>query len=231
MHKNVSRYFVCVLLRLFKSFAAQPRLGVVTDTILHASRDMFPLLIVFGCVFLTASCIGVVIFGKEVVNFSELSLALTSCWRLVLGDFDWAVLMQKSNFRMVVLFNVSFNLLIVLILMNMLLAIVLDTYMKVNDSARNSEHLWTQAWEIFRRWNERRLGNSVSLGVIRYCLLEDAEERLRDDEAMLGSARDAVTSSRKSGFLGTYSKGIFGMYRSVLVSSKLLISAVGFLPP
>merc|ERR1719440_825138 len=63
-------YPVLVMLRLFKSFNAQPRLGIVTRTLSRSANDMAHFLIVFMSIFISFAVSGTVLFGQDLDDFA-----------------------------------------------------------------------------------------------------------------------------------------------------------------
>ena len=123
-------YILVALSRLFKGFSAQPRLALVTDTIQAASSDIFHFGLVFSTVFYCFALAGTLIFGREMEQFGTIWNSLTTCWRIVLGDFEWHQ-MKAVGWLEANVFFWTFTILIVFIMINMLLAIVLETYLTV----------------------------------------------------------------------------------------------------
>merc|ERR1712151_166784 len=72
-------------------------------------------------------------------------------------------------------------------MLNMLLAIVMDVYATVKDGMdEDAETIWSQIYEIFRRWREKRLGLRCSLGhVQRELRRHRGELRTSGDEPRL----------------------------------------------
>merc|ERR1719253_137766 len=86
---TVAVYPLIIIIRLFKSFAAQPKLALVTKTLGNAWPDLFHFSIVFLSVFVTFTICGIVLFGREVGSFTTWTRATISCFRIMLGDIDW----------------------------------------------------------------------------------------------------------------------------------------------
>merc|ERR1719253_491967 len=64
-----------------------------------------------------------------------------------------------------------FILLVNMVMLNMLLAVIMDVYTEVRGSiGSHAETLWSQAHEIFRRWRELKAGRRVSLNHVQDCL-------------------------------------------------------------
>eukprot|EP00391_Amoebophrya_sp_Ameob2_P004195 CAMPEP_0179009944 /NCGR_PEP_ID=MMETSP0795-20121207/16540_1 /TAXON_ID=88552 /ORGANISM="Amoebophrya sp., Strain Ameob2" /LENGTH=1054 /DNA_ID=CAMNT_0020705171 /DNA_START=173 /DNA_END=3337 /DNA_ORIENTATION=- len=194
-------YIVVSMCRMFKGFSAQPRLGLVTNTIWKAASDILHFLIVFGSVFATFAVIGTLLFGTYVPEYSSISRGLISCWRMVAGDFDYAQLKEVSWTGTAVYF-MFFHLLIVLIMLNMLLAIILETYLEVkHDETAKAETLYSQAMESFGRYVRSMRRERMNLDEILDRLLGAANRRILVRRE-LESRHALAYASAKRGFGG-----------------------------
>lgn len=148
--------------RLFKAFSAQPRLALVTRTLSNACVDI----VHFGLVFLSILCIfaasGMALFGRELQEFSTYGRSLSSALRFILGDYDFIELQEVGRTEAGI-WIWSFNILIVNIMLNMLIAIVMDSYVEVKAELANTETLWSQTIESYNRWKGSRAGTFISL--------------------------------------------------------------------
>ncbi|CAD7940897.1 unnamed protein product [Amoebophrya sp. A25] len=188
-------YVLVSLFRLFKGFAAQPRLGVVTSTIVNAATDIMHFLVVFSSVFFAYAVAGVIVFGRHLREFSDLGMSIVTCWRLVLGDFDWTAAEHVAPWE-ATLFYFSFTLLVVLIMLNMLLAIVLDTYMDVKSQSTRAETLYSQGLETFSRYVRLHRRQRVSLDAIRSELLSLAAKRVDFSGGAEGGAEEQARTNK-----------------------------------
>jgi len=155
-------YPIIIVMRLFKAFSAQPRLGVVTKTIVTAGVDLFHFLLVFFSIFFTFVVAGAVLFGREIHDFSTFRLASITSFRIMMGDFDWGELMRVGRMEAGIWFFM-FLVTIVLLLLNMLLAIVMDAYADQKEKIGDAETLWSEVAQSYRRWQGQRTGQLVSL--------------------------------------------------------------------
>lgn len=143
-------YPMMMMLRLFKSFAAQPRLAVVTETLQEASQDMLHFGIVLFSVLMTLCLDAVLLFGRDIEDFGNFGRALHSCFRLMFGDWDWKPMEKANRFAANVWFIIAV-VFVVIILLNMLLAIIMDNYMNVKKRSASSESLGSQMADMWRR--------------------------------------------------------------------------------
>lgn len=185
LHARVTRLFFgfyafVIGLRLFKSFAAQPRLALVTKTISKASIDI----IHFGLVFFTTIAIyaasALALFGHELQEFSTYPRSYGATMRCILGDFEWEALEEVGRGLAGTWFW-SFQIFVVNIMFNMLLAIVMDAYAAVAASTGSAETLWSQSYEIWRRWRGKVQGKRLGLDHVLKVLRGDPREEQQDE--------------------------------------------------
>lgn len=160
-----------VMLRLFKSFHAQPRLAVVTKTLTAASQDLLHFSIVMVSVYVCLAVAAVVLFGEDVEEFSTLDRAAMTCFRVLLGEYDWDQMASVGR----VLAGIwlwFFVVIIDLLLLNMVLAILMDAYQVVKSKASVMTTVPHQISEILRRRRLEREKKCVRLSDIWYAYTE-----------------------------------------------------------
>jgi len=155
-------YPFIMILRLFKSFAAQPRLAIVTATLARSSQDMLHFLIVFFSVYVCMAVNGVLLFGQDLQVFSTFPRALHTCFRMLSGDWEWDT-MKEIGFLNAMLWFWLFLLLMVLILLNIMVAIIMDAYNEVSKKAGKAQSLFFQVFDMRRRRTEFKNGLRVRL--------------------------------------------------------------------
>jgi hypothetical protein len=149
--------------RFFKVFSLQPRLGVVTATLRDATLDIAHFFVVFASIFMVFVTSGMLLFGQEMADFANFGRSLNTVFRIMMGDFDWAAMSvvgrQQAGF-----WFWGFTWLVNLIMLNMLLAIVMDVYTQVKGRIPgDAETMWSQVAEIVHRWGEIRSGRQIRL--------------------------------------------------------------------
>jgi len=157
-------YPMVVLLRLFKSFDAQPRLAVVTRTLVQASSDMVHFFIIFFSCYFCLSINAVLLFGKDFVAFASMSRSVITCFRGLFGDWEYKK-MREVGLLACALWFWSFMLLLFMLLLNMLLAIVMEAYGDVKSTTEGLT-LPKQVSEMVRRYRQTRRGDRVRLNDI-----------------------------------------------------------------
>ncbi|GAB9474989.1 unnamed protein product [Globisporangium polare] len=118
-------------LRILKSFHAHPHLGVLTRTIASALHQFRWVFVVFIIVILTFSVAGTVLFGDRVEGFSSMGKSLETCINMLFGSFDYSTI-QNVYPPASMLFYWAYMIIVSLVLLNMMLAIVVDAYVEVS---------------------------------------------------------------------------------------------------
>jgi hypothetical protein len=136
-------YTIMIMFRFFQAFKAQPRLAVVTNTITRSFVDLVHFIVVFVVVVFAYSVAAMFLFGHRLLQFSELGTAFNSCALVVIGDFDFSEMAAEHPFTATLWFW-TFTILVSLIMLNMLLAIIMDIYTEVKMDASATDPLWEQ---------------------------------------------------------------------------------------
>lgn len=175
-------YTIIIVAQFFEAFAAQPRLAMVTNTLAVASVDLFHFFIVWILTFVGYVVSGMLIFGRRIHGFSELKHAMNSCFLLMLGDFDWDELGAEHPATAGVWFW-SFTVIIFLIILNMVMAIIMDVYTEVKVDAHDSKSIWDQfkyfGSEILGQIQHARVSPQMLMTAIKD--IPDAEEITIED--------------------------------------------------
>lgn len=184
-------YPLVLMLRLFKSFAAQPRLAIVTDTFTEAKQDLMHFGIVFLSVWFCFGINAVLFFGQDSVHFADIWRAMNTTFRIMLGDWDWNALTDIGHYKAFFWFA-AFQGLMNLLLMNMLMAILMDSYAKVKQGTEGAATLLGQLESVVRRSRQTREGSRVRLNEILSSILEEekqdrARERAAEAEKVGGN--------------------------------------------
>ena len=132
-------YCILLMLQFFKIFRAQPRLMMVDRTISTAFNDTLHFMIVFipvfGAFVISVWCM----LGSKLYQFRTFLSATQTCFNALMGDFEWQLLSEGENepgfkdsmhYFFISLWFISFMITCQLILLNMLVAIVLDALKK-----------------------------------------------------------------------------------------------------
>merc|ERR1712232_620926 len=156
-------YPFVIMTRLFKAFSAQPRLSIVTLTLSKAFTDVSHFGLVFVVIFMAFCISGMMLFGCEIEGFAEIGRAMTSTFMALLGDADVEAMTNvgRTSFN---LWFWSFTWLVNFILLNMLLAIIMDVHTEVKASiGPNAETLVSQAIRVYYRKKGIYKGTRIGL--------------------------------------------------------------------
>jgi len=183
----LSVYPFVIVSRFFKAFSAQDRLAMVTETLSRAFVDVFHFFVVFSCVFLVYTLSALILWGGEKEYFANFARTVNSVFRLMLGDFDWEELHGVGRVQAVVWFW-SFTWLVNFIMLNMLLAIIMDVYTEVKGGIANAPTLWDQAYDMYRREKLVRQGKATNLKTVLTMLdptdLDEDDNEEEDEETI-----------------------------------------------
>lgn len=195
--------FLC-LLRFFKSCDFQPKLGIVTRTIGMAFQELAHFVSLLGVVAMVYTCLGHVVFGSKVEQFSSLTQAgqTVISWTLAGDDRDVGAQLFKLPGNLVAvgaLYYVSFCFITSLMLLNFLIAILSDGYMKVQEESSSSVSFISELSMLCAKW----LRSQTSRGK----LITD-RKALRRVRAMLAAEEHERELFRKRHGLGeTFNAG------------------------
>merc|ERR1719159_2233898 len=124
--------------------------------------------VVFFTVFFIFALSALLMFGQELAYFANFSRSFHTTFRVLIGDFDWTEMHQVGRPQAYLWFwSLTWGL--NMVMLNMLLAIIMDTYSAVKTeilSQAGVETLWSQSREIWRRKRELYRGNRISFAEI-----------------------------------------------------------------
>ncbi|GIQ80901.1 polycystic kidney disease type 2 protein [Kipferlia bialata] len=118
------------MFKSFKFFAASPRLSILTRTMTAAAKDLVAFGFVFIVVFLGFGMAGHVVYGGDMFEFSNMGQTMLLLFRWICGDFDFMEMYWRHRVFTCIYF-VSFMSLCYLLLLNMLVAILIDAFTEV----------------------------------------------------------------------------------------------------
>jgi len=145
----IAEYHLVLIFRFFTGFRVQPRLGVVVGTLEHCMVDIIHFFIVLLPTFMAFAVSGFFIFGHRLEQFSTLNKAICICFKLIMeGEYDWQAL-SAQNYWTALIWTWSFMLLLVLLMLNMVLAILMDIYTDMRRGAGQSETVWQTFANIY----------------------------------------------------------------------------------
>ncbi|OQR90781.1 Polycystin Cation Channel (PCC) Family [Thraustotheca clavata] len=138
-------------MRIFGAMEFHPNLNVVTTTILKSIHKLGA----FSCVFIL-TLYGFVVAGclsfPGTLQFSNYARGFVTCINMLFGDFDFESIAQV-NFPLAVVWYFSAMALLFLILFNLLLAVVLESYNDVTmENARHNRSVLWEFWVVTREY-------------------------------------------------------------------------------
>merc|ERR1719456_406518 len=114
----MAQYLLFLMFRFLVSFAVQPRLATVTNTLKAVLPDLLHFLIVFFPTFLAYVISGNLIFGRRMENFATIQASFATSFRIIMEcEYDWETLAAEYYWT-TAMWIWSFIVLIVLILLN-----------------------------------------------------------------------------------------------------------------
>jgi hypothetical protein len=127
----------------------QPRLAIVVNTMRSAAVDLVHLFIVFGIIFIAYVVSGHILFGRRMEPFATLEGSIAFTFGIVLmKEFDFQTLTEQ-DFLTSCIWVWTFVLLVVLVLINIILAMIFDTYGEVRSHVLESDSLGFTLKRIF----------------------------------------------------------------------------------
>ncbi|RLN89068.1 hypothetical protein BBJ28_00004884 [Nothophytophthora sp. Chile5] len=165
-------------LQILSRFRFHPQLNILTRTVASALRQFGAFFVVFIVIFLTFTIIGTMIFGDRAKEFSSLPNAMAACINMLFGEFDFDSI---KHLQFSVAFYWIYMVVVSLVLMNMMLAIVLDAYEEVSSESYKqsanlavADRIRTICWDLLCELQISACSRNavVSRGKVRPLLLE-----------------------------------------------------------
>ncbi|KAK3257269.1 hypothetical protein CYMTET_33637 [Cymbomonas tetramitiformis] len=130
-----------LMLRIMKLCDFQPRMGIITRTLAVAASDLYHFFIILFVVFMNYVITGHLVFGATVEGFSDIAKSSNTLFNMmVFGDNsvveELVGLSEPSMNAIASIFYMSYALLVVMVLLNFLLAIVMDSFAIVKEASK-----------------------------------------------------------------------------------------------
>lgn len=116
--------------KLFKFISFNKTMTQLSMTLGACVKDLIGYSVMFFMVFLAFAQLGYLLFGSEVEDYAKFETCIFSQFRILLGDFNFDDL-ERANRILGPVYFVLFVFFMFFILMNMFLAIIIDTYSEV----------------------------------------------------------------------------------------------------
>jgi len=144
----IADYHIVLLVRFVLASRGQPRLAIIVNTMRKAMVDFAHLLLVMAIIYAAYVSSGHILFGSRLEAYSTLPGALADCFSIVLmREYSWEDL-TEWDFWTVTIWVWSFMLLVVLVLVNIVLAMIFETYAEVREGISGDSTIWRSAWHL-----------------------------------------------------------------------------------
>lgn len=177
---SFSLYPFLLLILMFKSFSAQPRLAIINRTLRRSAVDLFHLIIVLMCMITTSAFVGHLLFGRRIEDFATFTRSLNTAARSVMGDFDFREMRKVGDveaFLWLLGTTISLNLL----LLNMMLALIAESFNSSKFAMESAITLLQSIYDICWHWFCVLRGSHVrfhhALKVLEY-MEQERQERV-----------------------------------------------------
>jgi len=119
---------IVLSLRLFKYFQFQPRLAVITDSLIMAFKDGIHFAVLFTVILVCYGVWGHFMFGPQAVDWHDINTSIVSIFRFMMYDYDLITMESTGFVAMADFFFASYMMLITNLVLWMFLAIILESY-------------------------------------------------------------------------------------------------------
>ena len=184
----IAVFLILVCLQLVKNLSFHPMLGMISHTLYFAANDLAFFVVLLAVVNTVYAFLGTLLFGSYVDNFSTFSLALSASLNILSGNY--MPLDDTGRDAMQQIYYWSHMLINFFLLLNFMLAIIVDSYQKAKVEVD------ANPFYDFRRDPIRHLiRDAIGKPVCKahhipdddlLCLLLEATRRLKDQGAVDG---------------------------------------------
>jgi len=193
---------ISIVLKFFKAFESNDRLEVVTRTFEAAGLDLAHFFIIFLTMFLPFTIVGHILFGHDIVEFGSVFAAMNTGIQALMGECGWYADLQAPHMFYLLpsgmpvlvlsLWYFLYMFMMVLVILNMLLAIVLDHYTGIT-AALHQKADTPALWEQVRRYvrDYKKMRKWIHLKKIRLLMENDDDQAHPDEKVTLDSIQDA----------------------------------------
>jgi len=128
--------------KLFKYLNASKKMRLLFRVFYKTAADMFTFIVILCVFYMAYGLCGYLIFSSDVSDFRELKIAIMNLFRYTVTDMDYEALKQ-SSISTGTLYYVSWTLIIVLVLVNVVVAILSEGFEEVQEENKNSPEEFT----------------------------------------------------------------------------------------
>ncbi|XP_031338128.1 polycystic kidney disease 2-like 2 protein [Photinus pyralis] len=120
-----------VYMKLFKYLRVSKIMGQLNLTFTKCLPEIISFGLIFAIIFAAFGIFAHLAFGNKIAEYHNVGVSMFTLMRTVLGDFDYAQL-QAANQYVAPVFYLVYVFVIIIIILNMFLALINDTYADVN---------------------------------------------------------------------------------------------------
>lgn len=193
-------YTIVIMLRFFKGFRGQPRIAVISETLMEASVDLVHFLIIFIVVFFNFALGGYVLFGAQLAEWSTLGMSINSCFSVMFGEVDYQAFHRVAPMTAAIWFW-SYVIVMILIMLNLLIAIIMEHYMSVKERVGESgQSIFEQAGQLLSdlRWRFSYEGSRKSVPISDLLALISSDPSVHRGGGGLNKAKKPQTEEERA---------------------------------
>ncbi|KFV50508.1 Polycystic kidney disease 2-like 2 protein, partial [Tyto alba] len=117
-------------IKIFKYVSFNKTMTQLSSTLSRCAKDVIGFAIMFFIIFFAYAQLGYLVFGSQVEEFSNFQNCIFTQFRIVLGDFNFETI-EDANRILGPIYFITFVFFVFLVLLNVFLAIINDTYSEV----------------------------------------------------------------------------------------------------
>jgi len=134
-------YYLMLLWVILRGLHHSPRLSFVTRTVTYAGSNLWYFAVVFGFVIVGFSAAGQVAFGETAKAFSSFRLSFLNLYIYSYGEFPDITIFDGFGQNFISgIFFIGFSLSVTLILLNIVLAILLESYVAIKAQSKDASY-------------------------------------------------------------------------------------------
>ena len=137
-------------LRLFKYFQFQPRLAVITDSLIMAFKDGVHFALLFAVLLTLYGVWGHFMFGTQCPDWRSVNSSIVSVFRYMMYDYDLVAMEATGFVHMADFFFASYMIVITNLILWMFLAIILESYTTIRASQFDTPSLADELTVLLR---------------------------------------------------------------------------------
>ncbi|XP_063205527.1 polycystin-2-like protein 2 [Chroicocephalus ridibundus] len=137
-------------IKIFKYVSFNKTMMQLSSTLSRCDKDILGFAVMFFIIFFAYAQFGYLVFGSQVEEFSSFQNCIFTQFRIVLGDFNFEAI-EAANRILGPVYFITFVFLVFFVLLNMVLAIINDTYSEVKADFQMITSEEIQIRDLFRQ--------------------------------------------------------------------------------